>query len=719
MITYDYTIDRVLGQGKSRRFIPEKIPTKLSDMVLIEGPNSSGKSTLLNIIASGLYGTRNPRINPKLQSKMNALINSEHQKVKFSFQIDSANDGLILASEKTDPAGNEIVVKESLGGKPFKILSAENFEKKYNLIYDIPDRPTERLHELLKELKDEQQHFGNRIKDFYFYLDKTIGQITSTRDPKHLEEIRKKLKDALERKKKIDEELKEHQKFLDLLEKRAYIQYYCDCSSEGEKLEREIQLLRKTIKYFNAGGKKKIIKLSKDRTAISTLQSFFKILYDKVTPLIASNLPKKELPRFKIWKEINPYQTETEDLNRAKFEAIYYEELFGAEIEKMRKGPSFKEASVWERVFQALKDFENSGLVIPELEVSLGKLVRIMKDEHRKSAVLVQKYQTMSQVVEQLAELKNNAKQLRAAREQLKLESVESEQLSEDAIDAASEQKQELEKMEQDQRLLATKCNEYYQRCLSKGIDEEKLENESLEELIKDIPHNEQLEEYLSLGEIHVIARIEALKTEIIDKRGESSGLEMFITQYSNEVENLEKQKPHKFEPFLDDLNLLLRKTDAMRQKLLLEFNTNLKNLMDDKVKKSDLSKDSSKSNYYREVSKYLAHRVGSFRHIDKIYKAKVVDLIEKVIITDSEETIHMIDMGTGQEQATYILSVLNVDAKNDPRKIIALFDEIAMMDDISLEPICLRLQELWKQNRLLLGILVQKGNQLSVRNLG
>ncbi|MGD0451712.1 MAG: hypothetical protein ABSA79_11750, partial [Candidatus Bathyarchaeia archaeon] len=112
------------------------------------------------------------------------------------------------------------------------------------------------------------------------------------------------------------------------------------------------------------------------------------------------------------------------------------------------------------------------------------------------------------------------------------------------------------------------------------------------------------------------------------------------------------------------------------------------------------------------------AYRVGSFKHIDRIYKAKVVDLIDKIIITDDNEIIHMIDMGTGQEQAEYILSVLNINEENDPRKIIALFDEIAMMDDKTLEPICLRLRELEKQNRLLLGILVQKSNQISVRNL-
>ena len=70
--------------------------------------------------------------------------------------------------------------------------------------------------------------------------------------------------------------------------------------------------------------------------------------------------------------------------------------------------------------------------------------------------------------------------------------------------------------------------------------------------------------------------------------------------------------------------------------------------------------------------------------------------------------------MGTGQSQSAYLLSLLNV--KNDTRKIIALFDEIAMMDESSLEPICNKLKELKSKNRLLLGILVQRSNKIAIK---
>jgi len=717
MLTYDYKIDRILGEGKSQRFVPDKIPKQLSNAVIIEGPNSSGKSTLLNIIALGFYGTRNSRINQKLQSKMNALLNSNYQKLKFSFCITSENGDLTVTCEKDNPDRNEIIVKEGSGDNDLRVISPENLEKRYNLIYDIPDNPTERLNELLKELKDEQQQYGNKVKDFYFFLDRTIGQIQSARDPKRLEQIRKQLEDVRKQKKGIEEELPRLENFLDLVEKRAYIQYYCDYSTRGEKLEREKQILKKTIDLFEKSGQKIIARLSKDKARIQNLRSSFRANYDSVTPLIVGALPKNEKGRFKIWKEINPYQTDNEDLNRVRFEATHYAELFGAEKEKLRRDPSFKEANVWTKVFDALREFENSALLIPQLKVSLGEFVEILKKESRKHNIIIQTYETMDQIVTLLEELNRIAEEIQTVQKQWKEEST-NKRISEDELDVASEQKQELEKMEAEEVALATKCNDYYQRCLSKGVDKDKLDRESLEELIADIPENKEVGAYLSLGEEQVMEKISSLKKEIIDQRGRLSGLETVLTQLAPELDRLQKQKPHKFESQIEQLTTLLRITNTIRQKLLFEYTNNLKNLMAGKVSKNDISKDPTKSNYFNEVSKYLAYRVGSFRHIDKIYKAKVVDLIDKIIITDDDETIHMIDMGTGQEQSAYIMSLLNIDARRDPRKIVALFDEIAMMDEKSLEPICLRLQQLKKENRLLLGILVQKGDKIKIRDI-
>jgi len=190
----------------------------------------------------------------------------------------------------------------------------------------------------------------------------------------------------------------------------------------------------------------------------------------------------------------------------------------------------------------------------------------------------------------------------------------------------------------------------------------------------------------------------------------------IYIEQYQKEIEKLEKQKPHKYEKYQSQLDSLLQKTQSMSQKLLDEYNNNIRSLIDRKVNKSDVEKSEYKARYYLEASKYLAHKIGSFRHVNTTYKAETVDLVSGIIITDDNTTIHLADIGTGQSQSAYLLGLLNV--QNDTRKIIALFDEIAMMDDRSLEPINDRMKELYKDEKLLLGIMIQKGNSIKIRPL-
>jgi len=257
----------------------------------------------------------------------------------------------------------------------------------------------------------------------------------------------------------------------------------------------------------------------------------------------------------------------------------------------------------------------------------------------------------------------------------------------------------------------------YFHKCLSKNIDEKLLEQSSFPETIRTLPKKEDIKPFLSLNEKQTETKISELEEDIVRKRGEIESFKVYIDQYQKEKERLEKEKPHKYEKHKAQLENLLRKIESISQKLLHEYKNNIRSLVEKKVKKDEIEKQELKRRYYEEVSKYLAHRIGSFRHIDTTYKAKIVDLISEVIITDNDLTIHLADMGTGQSQSAYLLGLLNV--KNDDRKIIALFDEIAMMDDSSLEPIYDRMQGLYKAKRLLLGILVQKGNKIKIKSLG
>lgn len=71
--------------------------------------------------------------------------------------------------------------------------------------------------------------------------------------------------------------------------------------------------------------------------------------------------------------------------------------------------------------------------------------------------------------------------------------------------------------------------------------------------------------------------------------------------------------------------------------------------------------------------------------------------------------------MGTGQSQSAYLMSKLN---SNTNKKLVALFDEIAMMDTNSLKPIYERIKRMYYDNKLLTAIVVQKGDELVIKSL-
>ena len=154
MIEFDYRIERIEDdKGGIAIYTPDKIPNKLYGLTYIEGPNSIGKSTLLDIIALGFYGLKNSAILDPLKEKMNNLLNSEHQKLLFKVNLTNREGIVNLISEKRSLTHKDIEVYE-LSNDGRKIhLSSESFERKYKLIYDIPNNPTKRLSYLINEIK--------------------------------------------------------------------------------------------------------------------------------------------------------------------------------------------------------------------------------------------------------------------------------------------------------------------------------------------------------------------------------------------------------------------------------------------------------------------------------------------------------------------------------------------------------------------------------------
>ena len=110
---------------------------------------------------------------------------------------------------------------------------------------------------------------------------------------------------------------------------------------------------------------------------------------------------------------------------------------------------------------------------------------------------------------------------------------------------------------------------------------------------------------------------------------------------------------------------------------------------------------------------------IGEIQHIDGRYSLESVDLLNDKFETKTGKTIRFSDMGTGQGQSTYLMSQLK-NAEISEKKVVALFDEIALMDSNSLSPIKSEMARLNREGKLLTGIMVQRNDDgISVKEIG
>lgn len=713
MINFDYTIEREVGNNKKHIFKPNKIPTELPNLVYIEGPNSSGKSTLLHILALSMYGYKNNKINPALHNKMNALLDSQHQKLVFNIKITNKDESLKIVSRKNDSDNTEIILFESRNGEPEKPLSCESFENKYNLVYDIPDKPTERLNQLTEEIKDGQQRFGNKVADLNNYIRTIITDISQSRDSKRLEDLKSKLAGITNEKNGLNEEQIRSQNILDLIERYMYCKYFEEYLNKFQYLDDWIKQLEKksesrtqvkrrfTTQYNNS--KNELIKM------INEMDGQFRT----ITSLLNILLSKKEQNHLKIWSRIKLYDSIVDyefDENLQK-EIDHFSEGLNDLKTLEETNESLKEAKIFSDLIDFLKEYENSKIILPGMEMTISDFIHALEEKNKVNQELINRLNNINYSIELLKQL--NEKRQNIERELPKLKKLAIKEADHsDTKASVDEIENKLSTYKNDLKNIEKKLDFYYNGCIAKNIDVKSLDDEQLKAKINEIERNKELAPYFRYNDEQLKEQIAQLKDKLQKINEDIKIKNEFIRDYERDIKQQEQKQPHKYQAYKDELNQLFKKTEYIREKLLNEYKENISALI---KRDSNISrlKDGNNKKYFLEVSKYLAKRIGIFRHIDKEYKATSIDLICGEIITEENQVIRLIDMGTGQSQSAYLLGLLNT--RDDNRQIIALFDEVAMMDSISLEPIYQKFKELYENNRLLVGIVVQKADEVKV----
>ena len=704
MFEYDYEIVRN-EEDKIVTYIPNIMPKKIPNIVYIEGPNSSGKSTLLNIVALGLFGLKKENMAPALKHKLNSLLDDSYQKLTFNIKIQNKDGSLKVISTKKDPLKPFIVEEIKDGQKPVK-LPYDRFAREYNLIYDIPENPIDRLNQLTFSIKEMQSDKHSRLRLLRTYISQVITDVKSARDPRRIENLQKEIVARKKDYNNYETQIKNNSELLDVLEKFTYCKYYLKYFKEFQELD------------------EKLIKLGKEKTTIKKkytkdnkkLEKFTRLAQEVKYRLIDMNndfIIKLE----KIFSK--EYENYIKYLRLINFDDIFQKAIFpdyyikillnlqnniNKEISKNRNKEAFEEATAWEKLITILEEYKASNFIVPGIDAKVIDFIKMLKEANEKNKKLLEHIRDLetldeliNSIISKIRNLESHVfKDLREIKETNGIDVLDDQLSRDEEIDILTKKIEEA----------TFSCDEYFRECAKKNIPDEKIEI-----LYKEMTLSELINPFLNYDENSLLEKINSLQKTIREDKKDQASEKRHIEFRKDEVERLEKKDPHKYQDKTDELTKLLQTCQLLEQKFV-SFNKFIVDIINKNYTKDNFE---DKAKYLAQVSTYLGRRIGYIRYGDQEYTVTSIDMVKKTIITEEGKKIRFADMGTGQSQSAYLLGKLNT---SDNRKIIALFDEVAMMDKKSIQPIFDKLKELYNNGKLLLGIVVQMGQEMSWRDL-
>lgn len=699
MIKYDYLIERD-EQDEIKQYIPNRIPKELPPLVYIEGPNSSGKSTLLNLVALSFYGHKRNDINVNLINKIESLMDPVHQNLYFTLDISTKNE-LISFSKK---AGNQKIIQKSfnINNQKEEMLSYDQIIERFNLIYDIPENPITRLSEMSNNLKLEQVNLLDKASNSIVNFREILNEVRNSKDPEKIIS----LENEVFTQELISNELKSeiNKNEIDLLAVCQY--FYTKCYRRESLRLNEIEDRIESINWNETKVKKmhdrsldkidsdfvrckkslkedlgKLIdSLGKVKISKNLISEFEKMSFD---PILKSNL----IPQ-KYFNVINDTKKELEKFDKSKSSKI---------ISKI---------NAYEELIRVLEKYQDDDIVMPGENRKFYEVLVLLRKE-------VQIENTNSVNYKAVEDAKDFLKSLNETYQYIDKKLIPSyikaNKENKEKHDGPS--KNDLEKLESQKELAKSqmdynsiKCVEFKVNLTDEIAITEALNNLKRHELYKKISSNSDEENTMLIYEMN---------KDLDKKRQKYHLLTESISRDKDQLIKMHNMKQHNLHGKGDSIDAIIMKLHRTMI-LLKNFNIYLESLMHNTIS-TKYQIDTPERVYFDKVSEYIGKKLGRIRHIDKMFEVTKVDLLSKKIITVEGKEIRFNDMGTGQSQSAYLLSKLN---SLDERKVVVLFDEIAMMDKLSLKPIFNRIVELYNSDKLVCAIVVQKSDTLAIKSL-
>jgi exonuclease SbcC len=631
-----------------------------SNVFILEGENDTGKTTVLQMIALGLYGDQVTSIDESLKKKMLRLLDPATEIASFRFSIRSP-DGETLISELKNGK-----VSLYINGK---LSPPDSIKERFQLIFDVPGEPFGKLVGALRPLEE-------KIFQWDGYVERYVRQLTSIQEElrqykereRRIQELKKELNQLEENKRDLKDLLNSAQENLEKFRKAQIVATFENLQAEREKLRATLNEVRKKLlKLKKARGL-----TPKGRELINDFNfTFFCFQHLSPSEGILSVLPDADKVKFrKVEEEIK--NTSRHNLTPEKIR--HWFSLFMQFRNRIEQIEKEKNLTVQRDILhflsqltQLLSQFPHFVIPLPSGEIKASELLKAI-DTYRQRIIQESLAFKVGEALKQIDEKLQLLKRIEELRQKIPQIPEETwEDLQSRQLRIASD----LAKVEQ-------RLGEIYSEYM-KIPSEEK-------EMLKQIPWSEE--------EIKRIEERYKLYNEKIQE------IESKILERKESLKFYEGLKQPKIQISEEELEREIELCRSIRRKIE-DFREFIGGMLSSQPIKG-------MEQYYDIVGEYLAQILEEVYFEHRSWKVKKVDMQKGCYVVEGrEKPISFVDLGTGHSKLDAFLSVLRQETG---KKKIVLLDEVGDMDESVFDRLLEELKKQAREGKILLAALTRVG---------
>ncbi|WP_400206600.1 hypothetical protein [Candidatus Methanarcanum hacksteinii] len=697
MITYSYTFSR-----DEIDTIVTKHPTYKSpffNVANLKGSSSTGKSTLMNMIALAFWGYDDPNIQASLRNRVKYIYDSVKIQLDFNIEMTS-RDGNTLKShviKKNNEDGTksnvDIKVRICDANGNERPIFKEEFRQKYSLIYDIPDNPTKRIDESLKDIHNAQKKYLDKVCNLKKTAIDIQDAIRNSRDPTKIELYKRKISEQQESKANDESLLSTTNAVIDSLRRFYWASIISDNCFKLMDLEDKINGLKKQARIVKQTNKQQNAQY---QTAVSNHTIKIGKLcesYNKSVIALDKLVQIGEIDNIKIdtWSRYHFSHTNLNIDNDIPYDFIQTAENLIPILKQLRDSNYSQQDNqkygLLKSIMSILENYsDDNSQGIKILDKTTNTIYNELNKELKEIEERVSSFRIYDDALSCVTKCLEDAKAVHQSFINIpeKPRDEETPGTDEDLL----EQKQKLQDKVDELLKSASKFDVY---------------RDNLADVIEQSGDNPLLVPYVHLP-IQLLndslIQLNEKANKLNDNITGPNGYDAKIRYLENILSDLQACKDHPLSRHQKRVDLLVKKISEI-QSDLGKKNDILEKIID-RNNNLILKQDSTQDRYLKQVWNNLGKRFGQIRHMEHEYEIVEVDILQSKIITTTGKEFSINDMGTGESQSAYLMNLLRSKQKTC---IIAMFDESENMDYELRQGILKKFKELYDEGHLILGL--------------